>query len=54
MVREGTTLGFLVTTSTFTRQAVEEASYPPQITLLDAEKLNQLALELEMDQFASV
>jgi len=54
MVRENADLGFLVTTSTFTRQAIEEASYPPQITLLDAEKLNQLAQELELDQFVSV
>jgi len=46
MVRERAALGFLVTTSTFSRQAIEEAAYAPKITLLDVEKLQQLAEQL--------
>ena len=50
MVREGAALGFLVTTSTFTRQAIEEASHVPKITLLDGEKLQQLAEDMNIGQ----
>jgi restriction endonuclease Mrr len=49
MVREGADLGFLVTTSTFTQQAVEEAAYTPKITLLDAKKLNELSEQMGID-----
>jgi hypothetical protein len=50
MVRESADLGFLVTTSTFTKNAVQESTYAPRIILFDAEKLNRLAIDLNIDQ----
>jgi hypothetical protein len=45
MTKEGAQLGYLLTTSAFTPQAYSEAAYAPKVTLLDAEKLNQITDE---------
>ena len=47
LAREQVTLGFFVTTSGFTKNAITEAAYPPKIILYDGVKLAQLAEELD-------
>ena len=47
MVGNNAEEGFLVTSSTFTKNAIEEAAKSPRIALIDIVKLNSLAQKLE-------
>jgi restriction endonuclease Mrr len=49
MVREGAEFGFLVVTSTFTQNAIEEARREPRVALFDVRRLNRLVDRLERE-----